>query len=446
MPKNIVMILADQMHKYAMGFMRPHIHTPHLDRLAEEGVTFANCYSNNPVCGPFRINLFSGMLTISTGLYRNGDPLPDNECMADTFNANGYETSFVGKWHIGGEGNRPIPRALRGGFQHFVGYQCYNGFWDNVCFYDEEDREVRFDRHRTEVTTDLGVERLRMLAGRNRPFLHVVFYQAPHYPEQPMDPYYQLYEGRDMPLPPNYRETEPYTPTFSPPSPRPFVKDPDYRRYGGNMQEYLRLYNGMVSQIDAGVGRILAEIDTLGLRDDTLVLFSADHGDMQGSHGLTNKCLPYEESCGIPLLARLPGGVQGATVRTSVSGVDLYPTLVEYAGINASHANSWEGESLLSYLSGESGPDATHGPVYAENYLGQRRWTMVRQGPWKLVAEKDGCVPTELFHMEDDPYELDNKIGDPACAGIRNTLTELIACFENREPKPRTEYHHAKQT
>lgn len=443
MPKNIVMILADQMHKYAMGFLRPHLHTPHLDRLAEEGVVFSDCYSNNPVCGPFRINLFSGMHTISTGQYRNGDPLPNTECMADTFNAGGYETSFVGKWHIGGEGNRPIPRELRGGFRHFIGYQCYNGFWENVCFYDEEDREIRYDRHRTEVTTDLGIERLRMLAGSGSPFLHVVFYQAPHYPEQPLDPYYQIYKGRDIPLPPNYVETEPYTPTFSPPSPRPFDKDPDYRRYGGDMQEYLRLYNGMVSQIDAGVGRILGEIDALGLRDDTLVLFSADHGDMQGSHGLTNKCLPYEESCGIPFLVRMPGGARGVTVRTPVSGVDVYPTLVEYAGLHVSRSEPWEGESLLSFLSEPSGAAADHGPVFSENYLGKRRWTMVRQGPWKLVADKDGLVPMELFHMENDPYECDNKIEDPAYMEVRDALAERITCFEKRDARNRTEHDDA---
>ncbi len=430
MSKNIIMILTDQMHKYAMGSLRPHIHTPRLDQLAREGVMFTDCYSNNPVCGPFRINLFTGQHSRSTGMYHNGDPLPAVECMADTFNNNGYETSFVGKWHVGGEGNRPIPQALRGGFRHFIGYQCYNGFWDQVCFYDEADREIRFDRHRTEVTTDLGVERLRMLAATQRPFLHVVFYQAPHYPEQPLDAFADLYRGREMPLPPNYRETEPYTPTFSPPSPRPFENDPDYRRYGGNMQEYLRLYNAMVSQIDAGVGRLLDELDTLGLADDTLVLFSSDHGDMQGSHGRTNKTLPYEESCGIPLIVRMPGGARDVRVDTPVSAIDFYPTAVDFAGAHTSHQEQWEGESLMSWLRTGSTPAQSHGPVFAENALGEWQWTMVREGPWKLTADKDGGELRELFNIRSDPYEMDNLVDDPRHADVRARLAERITAFE----------------
>jgi len=432
MPGNIVMILADQMHKYAMGFLRPHMATPNLDRLAGEGTAFTAAYSNNPVCGPFRINLFTGTHTATNGMSANGDPLPACECMADTFNAAGYETSFVGKWHCGGEGNQPIPAGLRGGFRHFIGYQCHNGFLDDVCFYDESDREIRFPKHRTEVTTELGIERLRMLAGTGRPFLHVVFYQAPHCPEQPLDEAYALYRGREMPLPPNFRETEPYTPTYNPPSPRPYGNDPDYRRYGGDMQEYLRLYNAMVSQIDVGVGRMMDQLAELGIGQDTLVLFSADHGDMQGSHGLTNKCLPYEESCGIPLILRMPGGRRGARVADPVSGVDFYPTAVAYAGIPCGWEGRWEGESLLPYLRAETAVGACHGPVFAENYLGARRWDMIRDGRWKLVVDKDDGVPVELFDLEADPFEMDNLVGDPARTMILNRLAERIRAFPGR--------------
>ena len=152
--------------------------------------------------------------------------------------------------------------------------------------------------------------------------MHTIFFQAPHYPEQPSLEYERLYDSVTFPLPEQYGEIDPYTPTFSPYSPRPFENCPDYQRYGGKIQEYLKLYYGMVSQIDANVGRILDALDELGIADDTAVLFSSDHGDMQGSHGKKNKCLPFERSCGIPLILKVPGMRQAPRVFVPVSSVE----------------------------------------------------------------------------------------------------------------------------
>jgi arylsulfatase A-like enzyme len=331
---NIVLIFADQMHKYALGKVSPFIHTPNLDYLCKNGVMFTNAYSNNPVCTPFRGVLFTGLYSSCSGVRRNNDPLLAGVItMADAFNRAGYETSFVGKWHLGGAGNGPVPEDLRGGFRHFIGYQCYNGFYNDVHFYDETNHEHRFREHREDVATRLAVDRLKMLHDTGKPFLHVIGYQAPHYPVQPSLEFEQLYSSKTIPYDPDYKETDPYTPTFSPYSPRPFEKCPDYQRYGGNMQEYMRLYYGMVSQIDAGVGGILHCLDELGIRENTVVIFTSDHGDMQGSHGLLNKCLPYEKSCGIPLIISAPDGVKNRECAIPVSGLDLFPTCLDYAGI-----------------------------------------------------------------------------------------------------------------
>ena len=294
-PYNILFIFADQMHRYALNCMGTEdIHTPYLDKLASEGVLFTNAYSNCPICGPFRINLFTGLYTRQTGTYRNGDRIPENiPTLAGTLNEYGYRTGYVGKWHIGGAGNITIPPELRGDFTEFIAYQCYNGFHENVVFYDEANQTHAFDRHRTCVTTDLAVERLEGM--HEQPFALFVSYQAPHYPEQP-DPEYQLlYKDLVINRRPNSAEIDPYTRTYSPPSPQPPELCPDYQRYGNDLDEYLRLYYGMVSQIDAEVGRLLDALERLGIADHTVVVFTADHGDMQGSHGLKNKRFPEEE-------------------------------------------------------------------------------------------------------------------------------------------------------
>lgn len=428
MKKNIVMILTDQMHKYAMGFLREHIKTPNLDKLASEGVTFLNAYSNNPVCGPFRGNLFTGMYTCDNGVNENGDPLPDVECLADTFNINGYETSFVGKWHLGDAGNKPIPESLRGGFKHFIGYQCFNGFINNISFYDENNEEHVYDTHRTDTTTDIGIERLKMVAGSDKPFLHVIFYQAPHYPEHPSEEFAKLYEDKNMPYPLNYKEVDPYTPTYSPYSPRPFDNCSDYQKYGNNMQEYMRLYNGMVTQIDYGIGRILDEVHRLGLDDNTMVLFSSDHGDMQGSHGLKNKCLPYEESCGIPLIIKTPDCNKGAKIKMPVSCIDYYPTCIEYA--NATSDREFDGVSLIPFVDRES--SSVHKSVFAENYLQDSKWVMVRDGKYKLVVKMENNEPYLMFDMENDPYEMNNLVENDDFLDIKEDLQRKIMEWNNR--------------
>ena len=159
---NILLILTDQMHKYALGAVSPYVKTPNLDRLAEEGTLFCNAYSNNPVCGPFRGILYSGCYSKDCGVQKNGQALRENEeTLPKELARLGYETGFVGKLHLGADGNGPVPEKYRAGHKHFLGYQCYNGFRDDVCFYDEQGAERKFDAHRTDVTASLGIERMR---------------------------------------------------------------------------------------------------------------------------------------------------------------------------------------------------------------------------------------------------------------------------------------------
>lgn len=415
--KNVLLIFADQMHKYALQAVSPFVHTPNLDRLCKKGTRFEYCYSNNPVCGPFRGVMLSGQQSSFCGVKNNGDPLPtDRPMLADIFNQAGYETAFIGKWHLGGNGNNPIPKQIRGGFQHFFGYQCYNGFWKDVCFYDEEDREHRFDEHRETVCTRYAIDYMKKMHGTGKPFFEVVGYQAPHYPEQPSPEFEALYAGKRIPTPPDFVDVDPYTPTFSPFSPRPFENCPDYQRYGGNMQEYLRLYYAMVGEIDAGVGRLLDTLDELSIAENTLVLFTADHGDMQGSRGLLNKCLPYERSCGIPLIISGPGLIEGGVVETPVSAVDFYPTLMTQCGLGEKPSHL-QGNDISPLLMGEPYQFKT---VFAEDFSGRQFaapdgayhiWKMARDERYKLIVTWDDKKPVMLFDMQEDPYEMNNLIG-----------------------------------
>lgn len=424
---NILFIFSDQQQRDALGCMgNPNVDTPRLDRLAKQGALFRRCYSNDPVCGPFRGSLLTGQYTSRCGVTRNGAPLPaGTPTFADGFRGAGYATSWVGKWHLGGSGNGPIARELQGGFERFIGYQCYNAFEKDVCFYDREGAEHRFDgRHRTEVTTDLALEELDLLAADERPFLMMMSYQAPHYPEQPAEAYERMYRNRDISRRPNCRDIDPYTPTYSPPSPQPKENDPDYRRYGNDLDEYIRLYNAMCTQIDDNVGRLLEALDRLGLAEDTLVVYTSDHGDMQGSHGLKNKCLPHEESAGIPLIVRAPGMEGGRVCDGLVSGIDFMPTCLDMAGIGP--VEGVDGKSFAPWLRGER--DTTMEEIFSE----RGDWCMIVREGWKLVAERGeaGLTPTMMTHVDEDPYELRDRVEDGGVAELRRDLLARLEAWD----------------
>ena len=426
---NLLFIFTDQQQRYALGCMgNPNVDTPNLDRLAQRGVLFRRCYSNDPVCGPFRGSLLTGQYTSRCGVSHNGAPLPSGvTTFADAFNHAGYATSWVGKWHLGGNGNGPIDRGLQGGFQRFMGYQCYNGFYDDVCFYDRDGNEHRYEYHRTNVTTDLAIDELEELAKGDLPFLLMMSYQAPHYPEQPAPEYADLYKDRDIVRRPNcIEDIDPFTPTFSPYSPRPVENDPDFQRYGNNLDEYIRLYNAMCTQIDANLGRLLETLERLHVADDTMVIFTSDHGDMQGSHGLKNKCLPQEESAGIPLIMYVPGLPGGRITDGLVSGIDLMPTCLELAGIDP--VATVDGQSIAPFLRGET--DETCDAVFSE----RGNWCMIVKGGWKLAAQrqKDRLAPTLMTHLDEDPYELRNRVNDSAVCEVRKGLLAELTSWDDR--------------
>jgi arylsulfatase A-like enzyme len=399
---NILYIFADQLQAFAIHCMDNHqVKTPHLDRLASEGVLFRNCYTCAPTCTPYRGTLFTGRYSSQTGVAENGDKLPLHiNLLADELNNGGYKTGYIGKWHLGGTENTGVTPELRGGFQEFVGYQCYNDYLHEVCFFDEDGVKHNYHQHRTDVTTDIAIERLSRM--KDSKFALFISYQNPHYPVQPSDSFYEPYKDLDILRRPNVMEIDPYIPTASPKITDRF-NDPNYQRYGNNLDEYIRLYYAMITQLDHNVGRIMDHLGNCGLLDNTAIIFTSDHGDMQGSHGLKNKKVFWEESTRVPLIVRMPQGLKGTVREEFISSVDFFPTLLEIGGLPL--PKGLEGRSFIGLI--QSTSVNWENEIYSEN----GHWIMLRREEFKLVMDITSDTVTHLFDLEEDPYEMNNLMG-----------------------------------
>lgn len=418
---NILIIFADQMHGFAMGCMNhPDVKTPNMDKLASEGTLFRNAYSNAPICTPFRCVLFSGRYGSQTDVLNNRKRVPaGTRTFADAFNDGGYKTSYVGKWHLGATGNQVVPKYLRAGFTEFIGYQCYNDFVKGVLFFDENGVATPSKDHRTKETTDIAIERLKKIAKEK--FAMVVSYQNPHYPEQPTLKYGNMYKNLNPTRRPNCTNDpnfDPYIGTNSPPSPKPKQNDPVWQDYGNDIDQYLRQYYAMITQMDADIGRLLQAVDKLGLRDNTVVLFTSDHGDMQGSHSLKNKSVFWEESTRIPMIVRAPGGVKGQVSDYLVSGIDIYPSCLGFAGLPQETTTEGNDFTPLVLAQKQLSPK----PIFSE----LASWAMIREGNYKLTVSKSGWYSTHLFNLEEDPYELNNRVNHSSYNTIKSDLLAKI--------------------
>lgn len=424
---NLLFILPDQLGADRIGCYGADISTPCIDALAAESLTFERAYTSSPVCTPYRAILFSGKYPSETGVTKNGMALPRDGFvpLAEALNGAGYATSYVGKWHLSGDPQetRWVPPGSRGGFQDFIGWESHHvDHWQGLIFEHGPD-PIAMEGHETDALTDIACDRIRRLAGEDAPFTLFVAYQAPHPPCTPPEEFARLYANHDGKLRPNVPDDP-----------------PGYNQPGWNavypQVEFARRHAGEISHFDACIGRLLDTLDAEGLADDTVVVLTSDHGELAGSHGLFGKGVMLEESMHVPLLVRVPGRTAERSDRLFAT-VDFYPTLLSLFGVGGGSANRGTDQSGFLRSEGskrkEVGAAAATG---AEN--GIRRIVFSEyetrcafDGRYKLVTNLEMKSVRELYDLESDPYEMENRRGDPALEATRESLlTALKKEFE----------------
>ncbi len=413
-PPNILIVLCDQLGaRWLPLHGHPIVTAPHLDRFANESTVFQRAITTSPVCTPYRGCLLSGRYPSQTGLLENGQAYPASvKSIADHLNGRGYASHYVGKWHLSGppQQNRWVPPDKRAGFQNFIGWESHHvDHYGGLIWEDDPEDPVEMKGHETDALTDIALAQLSKAASAPEPFLLMLSYQAPHPPCSPPERYRAPYERRDLLREPNADASA------------WFKMDSWNADY--DIETFRQLYFGEISHLDAAFGRLLMALDETGLRENTLVIFTSDHGEMAGARGLFGKGLMYEEALHVPLIIRAPGQWSGLRTDFTATTVDLLPTILDYAGC-APQENA-AGISLRPYIEGKTSAKDRVAISEYRNFCATTR-------NWKLFTRGRSLEPAALYNIADDPYEMINLIDDPACADLRLLLGRELARWHQR--------------
>ena len=436
---NIVFIFADQLRAQALGcYGDKQAKTPNIDRLAAQGCRFDNAISTWPVCSPFRGMLLTGRYPMSNGVVENNRPLWDNQpTIATVLKSHGYNTGYIGKWHLNGAKNKNVPPYRRMGFDYWVEIDD-----QPILSNDKDGRE----RWRPEEQTKDAVAYIKQQG--DKPFCLFVSWNPPHNPYVAPDRYEKMFPPEKMEFRPNVAEKDLVAEQLakhpiSPGSPGDRERK-NWRRImdtDSELRGILSGYYAATTGLDACIGQILKALDEQGIADDTILVFSSDHGDMIGSHRMCLKQEPFEESIRIPFIVRYPRKIAKGTVTDALlSPIDIMPTLLSLAGVPI--PETVEGISIAEAALGKRS-DQQDAVLIMKMVYGGGPWIINAATPWRGVRTKthtyarlqdDG--PWVLFDNKADPYQMKNLIDDPAHAKLRDELESKMQSLLKKAHDP----------
>lgn len=493
MTPNILLITTDQQHHRALGLHTPLLRTPNIDSIAAQGLRLDRAYCNNPLCSPSRSTIITGEYPSWHGCWTIGVKLEENRTfLGDLLSDAGYTTSLIGKAHFQPLNSEPDEISLESeekvrdldfwrtftgpfyGFEHveltrnhadeshvgqhyalwmedhgFTQWRDYFQSWPPRS--DDPHREhtwnLPVDLHYSTWTAERAIAAIDRSLDAGQPFLTWASFHDPHPPYLVPEPYASMYDPADVEpgklqpgeldaMGPWMALTRQQDPDFSAWQETPYANHGFHSHLISDaaLRKNIAVYYGMMTLVDDQIGKILRHLDDRGITEDTLVVFTSDHGHFLGQHGLIAKgAFHYEDLLRIPFLARWPGVIPPGTTSEALLGlVDLAPTFLQAAGLSVP---GWmQGINQLPMWSGRAASvrdevivENRHQPTAVDlrTYIDQRyKLTLYRGQPWG-----------DLFDLQDDPGELQNRYNDPAYAEIRSRLTLAALQSEiRREP------------
>lgn len=422
------------------------VETPNIDYLAERGVMFTRCYATTPVSSPSRASFMSGLYPQNAGVFTNDMVLKEEALtFGEIFRQNGYETGYIGKLHLNGKGRPEWHPSRDFGFTDNR-YMYNRGHWKKVIGMD---KEVAFDKDADMRTTDSLNFTTDFLTNRaiefiqhhkDKPFCCMLSLPDPHGPNQVRAPYDTMFSSLAFDQPVSARKDTAGLPAWS---------------HGENLQadkmEDMAAYFGMVKCIDDNIGRLLQVLQENNLLDNTVIVFTSDHGDLCGEHGLVNKGLPLDGSARVPFIISYPAGMpKGVKISNVMSVVDFTPSVISYFGLKS--PVKYEGRDLSGLWVGETLSDDLDDAVFMrsitpkvasdwdESATAKRtNWISVVTPRYKLTLSEYASDVPWLTDLEKDPGELENCYSKPAYREVVGQLKKKLSEYGKHFNDPRIE-------
>lgn len=410
-PPNVILVVADQWRAQAFGFSGdPNAKTPTFDRLAAESANFINAVSGLPVCSPTRASLLTGQRPLTHGVFLNDVRLdPNATTLPKLLKASGYDSAMIGKWHIdGGDRSSFIPRERRQGFDYWKVLECTHVYNDSA-YYADGPEKLKWEGYDAIAQTRDACAYIHDHAKTAKPFFLMLAWGPPH------DPY--------LTAPEKYRAMfDPATLTLRPNVPDAFVPE---------LRKILAGYYAHCAALDDCMKDLLAALRSSGADENTIILFTSDHGDMLGSQGMYKKQKPFDESIRVPMLIRWPKGlgVNPRSLDAPINSEDIMPTLLGLCGLPI--PKSVDGLDYSQYARG--GPNPGDGATLIqcvtpfgewERRTGGREYRGIRTIRYTYVRDPKG--PWLLFDDTSDPYQQHNLVNLSGSAALQIELEALL--------------------
>ena len=430
---NLVYVFADQLRYQSCGHAGDtRARTPNIDRLATEGANFCNAVSGSPMCAPYRASLFTGKYASSTGMAINELRMnPNHDCFGHVLHRNGYQTSYIGKWHLwanqlgrhhDSQNSYIPPGPHRLGFDgEWSAYNFHHTYFDTY-YHKDSPEKITISGYEPDGQIDLAIEYLQRASTGDDPFALFLSIGTPHDPwtqNNVPSAYYEMFRDVDFPLPPNYKEeNDPYGDSWAQMSAASREKIP----------EWMRVYYAMTTNLDWNIGRLLHAIDELGLRDDTIFVFTSDHGEMFGAQGRQAKNIFYEEAVRVPFLVRWGNQIPERHVAdTCLNTPDIMPTLLSMMELPIPKDVEGSDLSQATFNQPFDEPDVAfmQGMGCTAKWEDGHEWRALRSKQYTYAVHRpDGCE--KLFDNVTDPFQTRNLMDDKASKNIRNEFREML--------------------
>jgi len=450
---NIVFIIADDLRYDGLACNgNAHIHTPHIERLAAEGINFKHAYVTTPICSPSRASFLTGLYASTHRIYNidtNGIGILGDRLITypQFLRSAGYRTGFIGKWHIGFDDTR------RPGFDEWISFKGQGQYRDPIV--NENGTRLQLSGYMTDYLNRKAVDFVDGSVEKNpdKPFLLYLSHKAVHVPYLPASRHENNYADFRYEPPASAADDLSDQPTadaritgtplpFTHPKKAKFeaienldrLPEPQEPRWGRGKDPESNIRDQMSSlqSIDDGVGQLLATLEKHGILDQTLLVFTSDNGFLQGEHGVFNqKRVAFEESIRIPLLMRYPALIKAGSVSDRfVLNVDLAPTFLDIAGIAVPPVI--QGKSLRPLFDGPRANSVEWRKSFFAEYFMEKSsrsfpsWQMIRDGDWKYIHYPNLQEADELYDLAADPHEMHNRIEDSDSAPTVKKLKRRI--------------------